>query len=148
MSIPGTCCRTAPHDFGCGCWRCIAYHQDELIGEPLPPEWARSAVEFRAERNRQEPLSLQLGVVPPGMTSFEAFCASADAERAKAKKAAPKPPRDAPQATLEALIYSVRENGLGALDTPRNRERWKELSPRQRDEIRARLKRIAHGIPR
>src|SRR5215207_6339045 len=125
MSIPGTCCRTAPHDFGCGCWRCIAHHQAELIGdarailpEPLPPEWARSALEFRAERERPAPLTLQVGVVPPGMTTFEVFCARADAEFARAKaakRAAPKPPREAPQVTVEALIYAVRAGGLAAL---------------------------------
>ena len=42
---------------------------------------------------------------------------------------------------LRPLVYSIRENGLGAIDTRANKDRWKTLSPRQRDDVRARVKR-------
>jgi hypothetical protein len=46
---------------------------------------------------------------------------------------------DAPRATVEAVMYELREDGLHALKAPNCRRRLGELSPRQLDEIIARL---------
>ena len=51
-------------------------------------------------------------------------------------KPRPKPIREAPEATVEAIRCCYRERGMSALSEPRNRQRLAELSPRQRAELR------------
>jgi len=54
------------------------------------------------------------------------------------KPAKPKPmtPREAPQATIDALMYCFRTRGKTAFNEPANRARLAELSPRQREQLR------------
>jgi hypothetical protein len=47
----------------------------------------------------------------------------------------------APQATVEALMYSLRERGVKALQEPNTRRRLRELSEQQVDEVGDRLQR-------
>src|SRR6266567_5526838 len=51
--------------------------------------------------------------------------------------------RPAPQVTLEAIVWAVRERGLSALDKPTNQDRLQTLSLEQRGEVQARIERLA-----
>jgi hypothetical protein len=53
-----------------------------------------------------------------------------------------KPKREAPQATIDALIYCYQTRGQAAFNEPRNKLRIADLSPRQRDELRERIARM------
>jgi hypothetical protein len=48
----------------------------------------------------------------------------------------PKPKREAPQTTIDALLYCLRTRGMAAFNEPANRARLAELSPRQREQLR------------
>jgi hypothetical protein len=49
---------------------------------------------------------------------------------------------DAPQVTVEAVMYELREYGLNALKAPNARERLGTLSRKQHREVLARLIRL------
>jgi hypothetical protein len=51
----------------------------------------------------------------------------------------------APQVTVDALYWALREGGLVAADRPENRERMSRLSKAQREELRNRLKKWCTG---
>jgi len=53
-----------------------------------------------------------------------------------AAKPSPKPKPEAPQVTLDALLYVFRTQGKAAFNEPANRERLSRLSPRQREQLR------------
>jgi hypothetical protein len=50
--------------------------------------------------------------------------------------------KQAPQVTLQALVIAVRQGGLAALDKSINKQRFSELSPQQKKELRMRLKQM------
>lgn len=49
------------------------------------------------------------------------------------------PDARAPQVTVEALVFDLRERGAAALNIAANRERLSKLSPKQIDEVIMRL---------
>ncbi len=51
--------------------------------------------------------------------------------------------RAAPQVTLEAIVWAVREHSLSALDEPTNQDHPQTLSLEQRGEAQARIERLA-----
>jgi hypothetical protein len=57
-------------------------------------------------------------------------------------------PRKTPQSTIEAVIFSVRERGVAALEEPANIERLLECDDDSRIEINERIARLlaAKGI--
>jgi hypothetical protein len=55
---------------------------------------------------------------------------------------------DAPQVTVEAVMYELREHGLDALNAPNARERLGALSRKQHREVLARLIRLRPRDPR
>lgn len=59
----------------------------------------------------------------------------------------PKLQREAPQVTLDALIYCYRTRGQASFDEPMNRVRLADLSPRQRDDLRERIARVRRLVP-
>jgi hypothetical protein len=60
---------------------------------------------------------------------------------------APKPKREAPQATIDALMYCYRTRGKAAFNEPTNRARLAELSHRQKQELRERIERTKQPVP-
>ena len=66
-------------------------------------------------------------------------CAASLPEVKPAPKSKPKPAREAPQATLDALMYCFRTRGMAAFNEPANKARLADLSPKQRDEFRAHI---------
>jgi hypothetical protein len=59
-----------------------------------------------------------------------------------AAKSTTKPKREAPQVTIDALLYCYHTRGQAAFNEPANRLRLADLSPRQRDELRQRIERM------
>jgi hypothetical protein len=55
---------------------------------------------------------------------------------------------DAPQITVEAVMYELRESGLVALKAPNARERLGALSRKQHREVLARLIALRPRYPR
>jgi hypothetical protein len=64
-----------------------------------------------------------------------------------AAKPKPKPPREAPQTTIDALMYCFRERGMGAFEERANRARLKELSDTQRAALRDWVKATKQVVP-
>jgi len=66
--------------------------------------------------------------------------------RTNAVKAAPAAPvslaRLTPQTTIEAIMYCVRERGLGALKEPINQERLSRCDATARQQINERVDRL------
>jgi hypothetical protein len=54
---------------------------------------------------------------------------------------------DAPQVTVEAVMYELQENGLDALKAPNARERLGVLSRKQHREVLARLIKLRPHYP-
>jgi hypothetical protein len=110
-----TCCWTALHGPDCGCWKCLALgHELEII--------------------RRQPTTFDLACE---RADRERFCRRRDnssfvSHRRENYGLLQKP---APQVTVEALVVAVRIGGLAALDKPINKQRFSELSSRQRGGI-------------
>jgi hypothetical protein len=87
------------------------------------------------------------------------FCAACkDADRRRARGEAPKhidpalwhtpthpTRRPTPQVTIEAILYSVRERGLGALKEPDNIERLSRCDEAAQKELKGRIQRMTEG---
>jgi len=59
---------------------------------------------------------------------------------ARRRQNAPKPhPRPTPQTTVEAIVFCVRERGIGALKSPENKARLATCDARARAEINNRI---------
>jgi hypothetical protein len=115
--------------------------------------WARTAREYAAERAPTAPLSPSdyAGPIPVGrcptcggdpcnLPSFCAMCRAVDRRNAQIPTIKPRTPeRRSSPATVEALMYSLRERGVGALDEPDTRRCVSELDDAQAIEVAARL---------
>jgi len=93
------------------------------------PDWVTAAVEFRRGRPPVDPRI---------KGKFEEMCEIADALQA-AKPPPPAPPKEAPQATVDALIHQLCEGGMAALQEASVRRRLTQLSERQLTDIGGRL---------
>jgi len=93
---------------------------------------------------------------PCANPSFCRACREADARKTDARKPHTSrwhvynrnQLRDAPQPTVEALMYSLRERGTKALDEAPTKRRLSELSEQQLHEICGRLQRLKAAIAR
>lgn len=89
--------------------------------------------------------------------TFEDLCREADARKARGEQpryisfwhSDPTRRRDgAPQATVEALMWCLRERGTRALEESKNMRRLSELSDQQVIEVGNRLQRLKPEIAR
>jgi len=55
---------------------------------------------------------------------------------------------DAPQVTVEAVMYELKESGLDALKAPNARRRLGDLSQKQHREVLARLVKLRPRYPK
>jgi hypothetical protein len=67
-----------------------------------------------------------------------------DVHRPKPKPARP-PQRPTPHVVVEAVIESVRQNGLAALRTPANQDRLQRCDAAARQEVNRRINKITGG---
>jgi hypothetical protein len=82
------------------------------------------------------------------LNELDAMCwAAALPEVKPVSKPSPKPKREAPEATLEALRHSYRTRGIGAFSELRNKLRLAELSPEQRTVLREWVARNKQAVP-
>jgi hypothetical protein len=74
-------------------------------------------------------------------SSFERACRNAEDERRQAASAKPRH-RPTPQATVEAILWCVRERGLKALKEPANKERLGRCDGAAVAQIDARISKL------
>ena len=115
----------------------------ESVSMPAEGHVAAACRKADAARRKQRPdpkTELLRRLMEPGV--------SLDAVWDEINKAARRRHNAAPQATVEALMYSLRERGTKALEEPATRRRLSELSEEQVIEVGDRLLRLKPGIAR
>jgi transposase len=88
------------------------------------------------------------GASPCIIPSFCAACRDADRRQLKAHFEGEKQRSGASQATVEALMWSLRERGTKALEEPGTKRRLSELNNQQVIEVGNRLQRLKPEIAR
>jgi hypothetical protein len=82
------------------------------------------------------------GATPCGNPSFCALCRGADRRLAATRQPKEPGPRPTPEATIEAILWCVRERGLGALDEPKNVERLVSCDAAGTAELNKRIEKL------
>jgi hypothetical protein len=86
---------------------------------------------------------------PCAHPSFGAHCRTADEQRRREPPPKPKP-RPTPQTSIEAVMWCIRERGIGALKEPKNVDRLNDFDAAARSQMNERIAKLdaAGRIPK